>query len=389
MELKSFDTILTGLCDEFDTLISPKTISRSNSNIIYLILKAIAKGMEVINNVCVSLRNKFDPASCDVEDLDSVAMLVGTKRLAGSGSGLLITATNNSGTAETLLAGTYTYELDADTVFEFELTEDSEVLPNSSRSYIAMSLEAGSFPVTEQTDITLKLNGSSFTTDLTFSCANNESLLGTKEESDIDFRKRILSDTTRQNTLVELQENLRNLPYLFDAKVYFNNTLNPVTTEDGIEVQPFYMIVFYSGEAKSEIAEIIARSSIYPTTQTADSVELSYESDVFEGGSYPVYIQPFFEEEYGVNISLHIDTTFISEQSAEATIRTALLTKMNQRVHKDYIKEAEIYNMISNMNIAGVEVLNVDLIQGGNEVPYVQVPMSRIPKLASVNFTEV
>jgi hypothetical protein len=188
---------------------------------------------------------------------------------------------------------------------------------------------------------------------------------------------------------VELQETLRNLPYLFDAKVYFNNTLNPVTTEDGIEVQPFYMLVFYSGEAKSEIAEIIARSSIYPTMQTADSVELSYESDVFAGGAYPVYIQPFFEEEYGVNISLHIDTTFISEQSAEATIRTTLLTKMNQRIHKDYIKEAEIYNMISDMKIAGVEVLNVDLIQDGNEVPYVQVPMSRIPKLASVTFTEV
>ena len=61
MELKTFDTILTTICDSFDSLISPRTIARTNTNIIYLIFKAVAKGYEIINNVCVVLSNKFDP----------------------------------------------------------------------------------------------------------------------------------------------------------------------------------------------------------------------------------------------------------------------------------------------------------------------------------------
>lgn len=388
MELKSFDTILTELCDSFDSLIAPKTISRSNSNVVYLVLKAIAKGYEVINNICVTLSNKFNPEFCSDEDLVSVAELVGTKRLSGSGSGLLITATNNSGENATLAEGTYTYTLDNDTVFEFEVQSDTVIPPNSNNSFIAMSTTSGSFPVTEQSKITLMLNNESFTTVLDFSCSNNSNLLGTEEESLIDFRKRILSDTTRQDSLVELQAELRNLPYLFDAKIYFNNTLDPVIYE-GIEIPPYYMVVFYSGEAKDEIAEIIAKHSIFPTLQTANSVELSYQSDVFVSGAYSVFIQPFFEEEYNADVTLHIDTTFVTPTSAQEKIRTALYLKLNQRIHRDYIKEADLYKIIENLNLAGVELLNVDLLQGGVAVPYIQVPFSRIPKLVNVTFTEV
>ena len=48
MQLKTFNEILTGLCDDFDYLISPRFIARTNNNIIYLLFKAIAKGYEVI-----------------------------------------------------------------------------------------------------------------------------------------------------------------------------------------------------------------------------------------------------------------------------------------------------------------------------------------------------
>ena len=95
MELKTFDTILTELCDNFDALISPKKILRSNTNIIYLLFKAIAKGFEVINNTCVILSNKFDPLYCSDDDLTSSASIVGTERHKGSATGLHITITNN------------------------------------------------------------------------------------------------------------------------------------------------------------------------------------------------------------------------------------------------------------------------------------------------------
>ena len=111
MEIKSFDTILTQMCDDFDLIISPKVMARSNTNVVYLIFKAIAKGFELINNICVVLSNKFDPAKCSEEDLVSVASLVGTERRKGSASGLRITVTNTDELSKTLLAGVYTYQL--------------------------------------------------------------------------------------------------------------------------------------------------------------------------------------------------------------------------------------------------------------------------------------
>ena len=94
MELKTFDTILTEICDSFDELISPKKIARTNTNIIYLILKATAKGFEVINNICVVLSNKFDPLNCSDKDLVSTAKLVGTQIRAEAVSGLSIAVYN-------------------------------------------------------------------------------------------------------------------------------------------------------------------------------------------------------------------------------------------------------------------------------------------------------
>ena len=131
MVLMTFDTILTQLCDDFDELIAPKKISRSNFNIIYLIFKAIAKGWEIINNVCVVLSNKFDPAKCSDEDLESVASLVGTERRKGSASGLKITVHNTGEADVTLLAGLYYYALDEETKFEFEVTSD-KIIPSES-----------------------------------------------------------------------------------------------------------------------------------------------------------------------------------------------------------------------------------------------------------------
>ena len=84
MQLMTFNESLTKLCDDFDELILPRKIARSKTNIIYLLFKAIAKGYEIINNVCVVLSNKFDPANCSEEDLVSVASLVGTEKLKGS-----------------------------------------------------------------------------------------------------------------------------------------------------------------------------------------------------------------------------------------------------------------------------------------------------------------
>lgn len=387
MELKSFDTILTELCDTFDSLISPKSISRSNTNIIYLMFKAIAKGYEIINNVCVVLSNKFNPAKCSVDDLESVASLVGTERRKGSASGLRIAVTNtDTGFSNTLLQGTYTYSLDDDTSFEFEVTSDTEIAPSGTVYYIAMSNSIGQYPVTAQSEITVE-SIATIPSKIKFSCEDNSALLGVAEESILAFRKRVLNTYDRQNTFVELEEYIRNLPYIFDCKIIFNQTSSSVTT-DGVTLPAMTCAIFYSGEAKNEIAEYVADYIICPTLATESSVELKYESDTFINGYYAVNIIPFTKMDYTADIIYKIDEDYVNEDSALSEVESTLLSSFNTEVHSDYIKEDDIYNVLETLNIAGFEVLAVNLKVNGNAVNYVTVPASQVPHLASVNFIE-
>lgn len=385
MQIKTFNEILTELCDNFDSLISPRTIARTNTNVIYLIFKAVAKGYEVINNVCVALSNKFDPETCSPEDLNSVADLVGTKKLNGSASGLYITVTNGGSSAVTLLGGYYYYSLDEDTRFKFEvLGEGVEIARGESRMFFAFSEEIGSYPVSAQSSITVE-SDMTIPEGLTFACTDNGALLGTQEETDTEFRQRILTDTTRQDSISELQTALHNLPYIFDTRIYFNNTLEDVTY-DGITIPPFEMAIFFSGDARPEMAGIVARYGIYPTVQTSTSITLDYMSEAFAEGKYSIYVIPFKTTDYKVRVNYKVDSVYNDKEAIETAIKNALMIKMNGQIHKDFVNEADIYNEIQALNIAGASILNVDLLVNDVAVPYVEVPLSRIPKLLDVTF---
>lgn len=387
MELKTFDTILTTICDSFDSLIAPRTIARSNTNIIYLIFKAAAKGYEIINNVCVVLSNKFDPLYCSDDDLISSASIVGTERHKGSATGLHITVTNNGSVSVTLLAGLYTYALDDDTKFEFEVMKNTVIASGSHISFIAMSEKIGRYPVTAQTTITVT-SERTVSSDLVFSCTDNAALLGIFEETDLEFRERINSKTDRQNSMVELESEIRNLPYIFDCKVKFN----PMSTEivyDGYTIPAYTLAIFYSGEVKKEIAEKVCEKIICPTLQTSDSVEVFYENDIFVGGKYGVHLIPFAKTQYAVELIYKINKTYANEYDIQKEIRTVLFNTFVSEKHVDYIKEDDFYNAIEALGITGIELLGVNLKYNGSNVNYIEIPSSRIPELTNVIFTPV
>lgn len=387
MELKTFDTILTTICDSFDSLIAPRTIARSNTNIIYLIFKAAAKGYEIINNVCVVLSNKFDPLYCSEDDLISSANIVGTERHKGSATGLHITVTNNGSASVTLLAGLYTYALDDDTKFEFEVMENTVIASGSHISFIAMSEKIGRYPVTAQTTITVT-SEQPVSSDLVFSCTDNATLLGISEETDLEFRERINSKTDRQNSMVELESEIRNLPYIFDCKVKFN----PMSTEiefEGYTIPAYTLAIFYSGEVKKEIAEKVCEKIICPTLQTADSVEVFYENDVFVGGKHGVNLIPFAKTQYAVELIYKINKTYANEYDIQNEIRTVLFNTFVSEKHVDYIKEDDFYNAVEALGITGIELLGVNLKYNNSNVNYIEIPSSRIPELTNVIFTPV
>lgn len=384
MQIKTFNEILTEICDDFDNLITPKTIARTNTNIIYLMFKAIAKGYEVIHNLVVALSHKFDPAFCSEEDLESTAFLVGTEKLKGSYSGLEIIASNNKAVAVTLLAGDYTYALDGETSFYFTVKENTSIASGGTKSFIALTNKVGSFPVTAQTSITVETNVA-LDSKISFSCTNNTALLGASEETALAFRKRIMSDTSRQNTVSELEMKIKNLPYIFDCSVFFNNTLESITVGSAT-VPPYYMLILISGEARDEIAKVVAESNIYPTAQVNEDDYVEYENDVFATGSYKVFYGTFAPYNYTANILYTADVNFITPSLAEEKMRSHLITVMSGNVRKAEITENDFYNALEDLNLEGVKILSVELYVNSNRVQYVSVPDDKISKLTSVTF---
>ena len=383
----SFDEILTKLCDDFDELISPKRIARSNTNIIYLIFKAVAKGCELVNNICVTLDRKFDPERCTNEDLISVAHIVGTERRRGTASGLHIFVTNTNLQAVTLRAGVYVYALDDEVAFEFEVISDTVLEPSERKGYIAMSRSIGRFPVTEQTSITIT-SEQTIPDGLNFSNSNNNSLLGNEEESILAFRKRILGDYTRQESMHELEEALRNLPYIFDCKVAYNNTSSPVSV-GSYTLPPMTCAIFYSGEAKREIAQIVASYIVCPTLSAPSGVTLRYESSVFVNGYHNVNIIPFEKLQFTLDVAYRVDDEYTNVEVVLQELNTLLMDNFASEKRRDIIKEEDIYEVIASSNkLTGLTVLSVNLRVGGVLTDYIEVTQAQIAELTHINFGE-
>lgn len=386
MEIKTFDTILNDLCNVFDSLITPKKIARTNANIIYLLFKALAKGFEIINNVCVVLSYKFDPRNCDSSDLESSASLVGTERYKGSGSGLKIIITNNGEFPCNILKGVYEYKFNDDVTFSFEILEETEIQAGSYITVIAMSENIGRFPVTAQTDIEAT-SVQDINSDLAFSCTDNSALLGTLPETDLELRERILTRVDRQNSIVELETVIKNLPYIFDCQIKYNNDFSSVTYDD-IVIPPQTALICYSGAIKEELANKVCEHIICPTVQTEDSKEVKFYSDVFVNDFHSVYFTPFKRTQYQAEVTLKVEGVFVNYYETTKEIRTTLFNKFISEVHTDYVKEEELYNAIKALNLTGVNILGLSLIYNGDKVNFIEVPSTRIPELTDVIFIQ-
>lgn len=396
MQIITYNEALTQLCDWFDSTISPRTIERSNANIIYLILKAFAKGWEIINNLCTVTSSKFDPVNCSDSDLESVAYLVGTKKEEGSVSGLLVTVTNNSNLSSAVLpSGTYIYALDADTQFKCTLSYPITVSAGASEQVTFLSKEKGSFHVTAQTDISIigtDENDSDINipSDLSFSNSDNASLLGHEDETNLEFRKRILSDTSRQDAISELRLKLRNLPYVFDCEIVFNQDLSGITV-GSYTVPPYYMLIMLSTAMYTEeIAKIIAESAVYPTVNVQNvSHEVDYYSDVFASGKYAVYVNDFDHKDFTATVTYRTNASYVSGGSTEKAMREALYTAINKNVHKDTITADELFSVLESLDLEGVSLLGVQLYVDSSPVIYVSCLKTEIARLTLVNFSNV
>ena len=386
--VKSFSETLREMCDEYDAYIAPNTIRRDDTNFVYLLLKAIAKGYEGVAQADEALRGKFDPSLCTDSDLVSLAKLVGTEMIEGTGSGLVILC-ENTGTEDVILYnGTYNYQHEADVVFSFSVASDITIGNGDTVQFVGFTSNKGAFQVSAMSSLPITRSDlAAISPDLAFSCEDNEGQLGSLDESNLDFRRRVLTDNYRQDSISELELALKNLPYLFDCKLIFNQSSVDYVI-GGITVPPYHMLVIINGDPRDEIASLIASRGVYPTVLVDAGDVLHVYSDVFVDGEYPVYFTTFTDLEYGVTVSYEYNDRLTNTATIEAAVNAALNSFKIATKHTDRITEGEFYDAVRTVTVTSFTLLDITIRNsGGTVIPYLSVPAISIPKLTSVLFS--
>lgn len=388
----TYSEILEFICDEYDDIIKPKFIRRESSNPIYQVFKAIAKGCEIIKNVADTLKNRLDPALCEDKDLVNIGKLVGTDIKPGKSSGLYITVTNTEPQDITLYAGAYIYEFSNDILFLFDVDQDTVLSFEESISFFAFSNEIGIYVVTDIETMTVRREDNDpVHPSLNFSCINNELLLGRYEEETLDFRRRILYDEKRQDSISELETEIKSLPYVFDARVVFNNTDDTVVI-DGVSIPSYNALFMLNGVPRREIAAIFCRQTIYPTVMTDAEKFIPFDANCFIDGIIKIYYREFLVTEYDVEVAYTYDPLLVTSAEIQNSFNLALLKFKQNNSHSPVVTEGEYYEALSKVYRPSLKIQYVKLFQDNEGTPemvdFVSVPATRIPKLINITYTE-
>lgn len=385
---KSIDEILTLIADAYDALIAPKRIFRDNNNKWWLGFRAIAAGYSVIQDSALALNSQFDPALCPEENLVSTGKMMGTKQYLGAGSLLRIIATNNdTSNAKTLYEGTYAYTSLSGEVFSFELALDTVIAALGASTFVAISAHKGSFQVADIASITVsRPDLATIDPAFTFACINNAGTQGYPDEDLFAFRQRMLTDTSRQDIIAEMELAIRNLPNILECDIVFNATAGS-TTYDGITLEPYQILIMLTGSPTSEVAlEVVSRTAFH--TYMDDPAKVVYFTDPhYIGGAYPVYYKNHLYSNFTINLDYRYDSTKILKTNADAAIQAALAVYSNASQRIPTLTEDMVYSVVKALALPSVQVLNVDLLVGGVAQPYIDFLSTRLPNMTSATVT--
>ncbi len=389
MEDLSFDEMVTKIEDAFDASIAPKSIVRSNNNKLHLMFKADAAGYEVLHKTALSLMQRFDPLLCDDTDLEDTARIVGTERRSGKASVVPITVTNTSTVdTVTLYAGVYQFISVDGEVFSFTVALDTSFAPEELFTYYAISANFGAYEVTDILNASVaRQDSATINSNFSFSTTANQSYLGFGEESLEDFRKRLTETVERDDTVKEIEEAISALPTIYACNCVFNPLLTP-KVYDGITLAAKELLIVVTGIVPDEVAEIVAKYSHY-TTHIVDSADVVYYlNSRYIDGKYPVYFTYHDTTDFTVQVEYSYNSGSIKSDQVEAIFDALLRKYQIANTHVDTITERDIYNRLDEDTPQSVTVLNVSLLVSGAEVPYVNVPKTRIPHLTAISYTK-
>jgi hypothetical protein len=391
LKLKSIDEETAELADVYDGLIAPKKLWRNHNNKLYLILRAYAAGKAGLNDAALALRNRYDPLYCDDLDLYSTAKLVGTEFKKGTGSLLRITIFNRDTEEQKIFtAGTYNYQSSAGMVFSFEAAADYSFDPEETKTVFAISRSKGSYEVGANTTIKLyRSDSGAIDGAFVFSCEENSGQLGFPDEDSFDFRTRILNDADRQDHIKELELAISNLPNIFECNLKFNGRTE-AAEYDGIMLQPRELLVTITGVPTGEIARLVAEEVCYTTHKINDEQVVYYENPLYVDEKYPVYFKYHGKTDFSLSISYQYDSTKLKPVQVEDAVNVLLKPYTQMVTHTDIFSEETAYKALSALNMPNVKILDVNVADsGGEDVPYIRIPVTRLPHLTGITFTPV
>lgn len=374
MIIKSFDEILKDMCDSLDAYIlkyiGDKKIRRENSNFIYLYLKAVSKGFEVINNTCVLLQRKFDPETCEESDLVSMAALVGTSKLGGSPSYAEVSV--SSVDPITLPAGLYKFYITDSLYYYASIAEDLSVTDAPQVVIFTSSLD-GSYPITDiATAIIVDENNVAIRDDIVFFVKENNDLLGYETESNFEFRKRLMNDTDRQDVLSELEVAIKKLPFVRNVKLKFNNTMNEVFLPDGSPVDPYRLVIMVDDyfkiltlDQKLAFGNAVFQKFLYQTQSPSEPSKgetVKVPSDLLSSGHFDVNVLYRERRYFKLHLRITFDELLTSQEKAELDIDN-LLIPYKTGIETKFITEDIFYGVLKDVREPSVKLVGVDIYE--------------------------
>jgi hypothetical protein len=388
--IRSLDEITSIICDAYDALVSPKRIWRNNDNKLYLFFRACSAGVKLILDMARTLFWRFNPQYCSDDDLLSTAKLVGTEFQKGSGSAVRITVANtHTLEAKTFAAGVYNYTSVSGMVFSFNLVTDAIFPSGSSNAITATSRAKGSYPVGDNSAITLfRSDGLPIDKAFKFSCEDNSGSLGYPDEDALSFRKRVLSNDNQQDHLKELELKIKSLPDIFECGLTFNPDRVPLEY-DGVTLAPLELLVTITGTPSEEMAALVVRDTQY-STHMVDPANVVYNrKSQYINGKYPVYFRYHAKADFSLEIEYQYSSQKMKKAQVETELNRLLSVYHNAVVHVDIVKETDIYERLAAAGLPDVTPLAVSIVVAGERVPYLRVPATRTPNLVATTYTSL
>lgn len=393
IELRTTDEETADLVNTFDAVIAPSSVARVNTNKLFLVLKSIAAGYVKIRDVVLALKYRFDPRFADPDDLESAMFITGERRIGGKASIARVVITNSDiEETVTLSRGTYQYVSLTGQPFYYYATDDVVLGPGEFTVGLFTSRDVGMFELTgEQFANVVRVDGERISTFIDWEVLENSNSLGRLPETDFEIRQRLLTDTTRQDTLRELELAINALPSIFSCNLLFNQSSDDVAVlEDGTELQPKTLLIVLTGVPNKDFAETVMSRTVYTTHMNTQEEVVNYRNDIFVGGLTPVFFMFHKRKEFYLTIHYRFDNQLIQRAQVENRIDRILRKYKIMTQHLPEINEPLIYRDLEDHDIPSVVVRKVyiqELVDGALEsVAEVEIPRLMLPQLAGITY---